>query len=85
MSASPVSRLAAAWALHRGRAVERIAARADDAQKETLRGLVRRAARTAFGRHHAFEEIRAPAGFAARVPVRDYVERPPSRPPPSSS
>jgi len=41
-------------------------------QERTLRSLVRRAARTAFGRAHGFESVRSVADFQARVPTRTY-------------
>src|SRR5262245_60519747 len=41
-------------------------------QADTLLRLVRRAARTRFGREHDFASIRCVADYQARVPLRDY-------------
>jgi len=43
-----------------------------DAQEKTLRGLLRENKDTAFGRGHAFSDIRSHRQFCARVPIRDY-------------
>jgi hypothetical protein len=42
------------------------------AQDDTLLRLVRRAARTRFGREHGFASIRSVQDYQARVPLRDY-------------
>jgi len=42
------------------------------AQERVLRGLLRRAAGTRFGRDYDFSSIRSVADFQARVPLRDY-------------
>jgi hypothetical protein len=47
-------------------------------QETTLRHLVRRARRTAWGRAHGFEDIRGVAGYQARVPLADYPALQPS-------
>lgn len=41
-------------------------------QHDTLMALVRRAADTKFGRDYSFADIRSPADYRARVPIRDY-------------
>jgi hypothetical protein len=41
-------------------------------QRERLRSQVSRHAESQFGRDHAFREIRSPADFRRRVPIRDY-------------
>ncbi len=46
--------------------------RADEVQRDRLMALVRRHADSAFGRDHGFAEIRTPADFRRRVPVRGY-------------
>ncbi len=43
-------------------------------QRHLLRGLLRRAAGTRFGRAHGFEAIRDVADFQARVPLRRYED-----------
>ena len=43
-----------------------------DAQERVLRGLIRRAAGTRFGRDHGFASIRNVSDFQARVPLRNY-------------
>lgn len=47
-------------------------ARADEVQRELLLSLVARHADSQFGRDHHFHEIRTPADFRRRVPVRGY-------------
>lgn len=47
-------------------------ARADQVQRERLLDLVRRHAESRFGRDHHFAEIRSPADFRKRVPIRGY-------------
>ena len=47
-------------------------ARADDVQRDLLLGRIARHADSAFGRDHHFGEIRTPADFRKRVPVRGY-------------
>jgi hypothetical protein len=47
---------------------------AGEAQRRTLRDLVRRAAGTRFGREHGFSGIGTPAQFRAQVPVRGYED-----------
>ncbi|HWE36694.1 MAG TPA: GH3 auxin-responsive promoter family protein [Isosphaeraceae bacterium] len=47
-------------------------ARADVAQRDRLLQLVARHADSAFGRDHHFHEIRSPADFRKRVPIRGY-------------
>jgi hypothetical protein len=44
------------------------------AQKQTLKRLLRRAAKTRFGRAHDFERLRKPRDFAAAVPLRRYED-----------
>jgi GH3 auxin-responsive promoter len=51
---------------------ERATARPELAQATALHALLRRNARTAFGREHGFGAIRTPAEFVRAVPVRDY-------------
>jgi hypothetical protein len=48
------------------------AARADEVQRELLLRRVARHADSQFGRDHHFHEIRSPADFRRRVPVRGY-------------
>ncbi len=48
------------------------AQRADQCQRRELRKLIRKAARTRFGRDHDFADIRGVGDFQARVPLRDY-------------
>jgi hypothetical protein len=43
-------------------------------QKATLHSLLARAAKTRFGRDHAFETIRTVADYQARVPLRTYED-----------
>ena len=43
-------------------------------QERTIATLVRTAAKTRFGRNHHFDEIRTPADFRERVPLRTYEE-----------
>src|SRR5690242_2876910 len=50
----------------------RQADRADEVQRELLLGRIRRHAASQFGRDHHFAEIRTPADFRKRVPVRGY-------------
>ena len=45
---------------------------ADEVQKDRLLALVRRNADSQFGRDHHFGEIRSPADFRRRVPIRGY-------------
>ncbi len=59
-----------ARAARRVRALGRSAA---DAQRATLRRLLRRAARTRFGEAHGFRAIRTPEEFRVRVPAQDYA------------
>jgi hypothetical protein len=47
-------------------------ARADEVQRDLLLGRVARHADSQFGRDHHFAEIRTPADFRKRVPVRGY-------------
>jgi hypothetical protein len=47
-------------------------ARADEAQRDRLLEIVARHADSAFGRDHHFHEIKTPADFRKRVPVRGY-------------
>ncbi|MBM3274972.1 MAG: GH3 auxin-responsive promoter family protein, partial [Candidatus Sericytochromatia bacterium] len=42
------------------------------AQREVLRDLIARNARTAFGREHGFASMRGPEDFRRMVPLRDY-------------
>ncbi|HEY7141629.1 MAG TPA: GH3 auxin-responsive promoter family protein [Methylomirabilota bacterium] len=51
---------------------ERATARPDRAQATALRTLLRRNARTAFGREHGFGAIRTAAEYRRAVPLRDY-------------
>ena len=41
-------------------------------QRKVFEQLVGKAAKTQFGRDHDFENIKTPADFAQRVPIRDY-------------
>jgi hypothetical protein len=61
---------AATWA--HARRVDRAAADPARAQAAALETLLRRNARTAFGREHEFGAIRTPAEYRRAVPVRDY-------------
>ena len=51
---------------------ERATAAPERAQAAALRTLLRRNARTAFGREHDFAAIRTPAEYRRAVPLRDY-------------
>ena len=62
------------WARRRAKAVEDLAARADEEQAGTLAALVETARGTSFGEAHGFAGIRSHADFARNVPVRRYVE-----------
>ena len=68
LSAVAFSRLAA-----RGlRRLDRVARRPRETQERVLRGLLRRAAETEYGRAHGFSDIRSAAEYEARVPLRSY-------------
>lgn len=67
--ATPLLRAYAALRLARLRAMDPAAV-----QERLLLRLVRRAARTRFGRAHGFDAIRSVADFQARVPLRRYEE-----------
>lgn len=54
------------------REFHRQTARADEVQRELLLRLVARNASSQFGRDHHFAEIRSPADFRRRVPIRSY-------------
>jgi hypothetical protein len=54
------------------RAFEAATERPEHAQARLLAELLRGNARTAFGREHGFARITTPAGYARRVPIRDY-------------
>lgn len=43
-----------------------------ETQHKVLRNLIQKAENTAFGREHGFKDIHDAAGFAKRVPIRDY-------------
>ena len=47
-------------------------ARADQVQRDLLLGRIARHADSQFGRDHHFDEIRTPADFRRRVPIRNY-------------
>ena len=47
------------------------------AQEQILREFIRRNSHTDFGREHGLADVRSPAQFANRVPVRDYDEMKP--------
>src|SRR5829696_3601034 len=49
-----------------------LTAEADRVQRDRLRELVARNADSQFGRDHHFAEIRTPADFRKRVPIRGY-------------
>jgi len=68
-----IGRLLLARARRRLRALERAGREAGAIQRRTLLRLVRRAARTRFGRAHGFAEIRTIADYRARVPLQDYA------------
>jgi hypothetical protein len=51
--------------------------RAADVQRELLLRRVARHAESQFGRDHHFAEIRTPADFRRRVPIRDYEQHEP--------
>ena len=63
-----------AWARRRMARVERVGRDPVAAQRRTLLDLVRGAAETSFGKAHGFAGIRTHSEFAARVPVRRYVD-----------
>ncbi|MBW8270746.1 GH3 family domain-containing protein [Caldovatus aquaticus] len=65
--ATPFLRAYARWRLGRIEALDWVAA-----QERLLLSLLRRAARTRFGRAHGFGAIRSVADFQARVPLRRY-------------
>src|SRR4051812_23875309 len=46
--------------------------RADEVQRELLLERIRRNAESRFGRDHHFHEIRTPADYRRRVPIRGY-------------
>jgi hypothetical protein len=69
-----VGALFSIWARRRAKAVEALAARADEEQAGTLAALVETARGTSFGEAHGFAGIRSHADFARNVPVRRYVE-----------
>ena len=54
------------------RRFDRAAAEPEGAQAAVLRALLRRNARTAFGREHGFDAIRTVAEYRRAVPLRDY-------------
>ena len=62
------------YAAYARRSVRKMAARAVDAQHDTMLDLVRTAKNTAFGRDHDFGGIRNYADFKARVPLVDYEQ-----------
>lgn len=69
------SRLEAILARPGGRLYDRFAAAAADTaktQNEVLADIVAYAKDTVFGKEHGFAEIRGPADFRKRVPIRDY-------------
>ena len=49
-------------------------ARTRERQEAVLRGMVRRARDTQFGRDHGFSSIRSPRDYGHRVPIRDWSE-----------
>ncbi|MDP6952464.1 MAG: GH3 auxin-responsive promoter family protein, partial [Alphaproteobacteria bacterium] len=67
LDATPLLRL---YARHRGRRLASLDPVAT--QLAQMRGLVRAARDTRFGRDHGFEEIETVADFQARVPLRHY-------------
>ncbi|MEC9347313.1 MAG: GH3 auxin-responsive promoter family protein [Pseudomonadota bacterium] len=67
IDATPLLRTYSRW---RGRQLARLDPAA--VQERELLKLVRRAARTRFGRDHGFDAIRSVADFQARVPVRSH-------------
>lgn len=56
------------------RNIDRWSADAVARQKQVFHDLLRRAARTAFGRDHRLEQVRTYAEFCQAVPVRDYED-----------
>jgi len=65
------------WFLASGPAFAAFTSALDDpdaVQEQVLRALLSKNAGTAFGREHGFSEVRTPAEFARRVPVRNYDE-----------
>jgi hypothetical protein len=52
--------------------VDRLAARPDLAQRETLRRILHANARTRFGESHHFLELDSPEQYRDRIPVQDY-------------
>lgn len=48
--------------------------RAVQSQKDILRGIVKEAENTAFGKDHHFSQIRSYQDFKERVPIRDYED-----------
>ncbi|MEO1292900.1 MAG: GH3 auxin-responsive promoter family protein [Pseudomonadota bacterium] len=67
LAATPLLRLYAKW---RARAMTRD--QAASLQRDELLRLVRRAAKTQFGRDHGFDTIRSVEDYQARVPLRTY-------------
>ena len=76
-SGSPVVRSLVNFGFRMGgrmRVAELAASSPVDAQRVQLGRLVKRAARTRFGRDHGFAEITTPAQFQAQVPIRTYEQ-----------
>jgi hypothetical protein len=64
--------IAERWAHSRAKAIRRVHENAVASQHRTLKHLLYKAANTRFGKDHDFANIKSPADFRARVPVRDY-------------
>lgn len=66
-----LSKWFAAWA---NRELEQIRHKAVELQQATFQQLIKQAANTAFGRDHAFTQIKTYKDFKKQVPVRDYED-----------
>jgi hypothetical protein len=54
--------------------IERTRNNAVKDQQKWFEHLIKRGSKTLFGKDHGFTEIKTPADYAARVPIRDYEE-----------
>lgn len=68
------SKLIYQWAKRRIRAIEQYAHRAEDLQREQLKRVLSRTARTEFGQKYGLERNTSPKDFAERCPVQTYEE-----------
>lgn len=65
--------LARGYFSYRVRAIKRYDAHSEQIQRDTLAFLVRKAARTAWGREHGYSSIKSYADFSARVPMGNFA------------